>query len=74
MKVGSHVFKINTSIETTLAYQKYKNKGFPLICPCHLKNTDELVITDALTKTLMLLKLVRNNQLTIAYTKDLTEA
>ncbi len=72
MKVGSHVFKISTSTETTLAYQKYKNAGFPLICPCHLTNTDELIITDELTKTLMLLKLVRNNQLTIAYTKDLT--
>lgn len=73
MKVGSRVYIIKTSYETSMAYQKYKNLGFPLICPCHLNNTDELEITDMLTSSLMLCKLIRNNQLTVAFTKDLTE-
>lgn len=71
MKVGDHCFIKNTSSETILFYQNLKNKGFPLICPCHLKNTDELIITDKLTKSMFLLKLVRNNQLTVAHFKDL---
>lgn len=73
MKVGSRVFLKEASFETTIIYQKYKNLGFPLACPCHLKSTDELEITDFLTKTLVLAKLIRNSQLTIAYTKDLIE-
>lgn len=71
MKVGDHCFIEKTSTETVLFYQKLKNKGLPLICPCHLKNTDELIVTDQLTKTFFLLKLLRNNQLTVAYIKDL---
>lgn len=73
MKVGSHVFIEQSSVDTALAHQKYKNLGFPLVCPCHLNNTDELIITDELTKKLMLLKLVRNSQLTVAYKQDLVE-
>lgn len=71
MKTGDRVFITKASFETSMIYQKYKNLGFPLVCPCHLKSTDELEITDFLTKTLVLAKLVRNNQLTISYTKDL---
>lgn len=72
MKVGDHCYiSKGTSTDTILFYQKLKNKGLPLICPCHLKNTDELIITDQLTKNVFLLKLVRNNQLTVAHQNDL---
>lgn len=71
MKVGDHCFLEKASAETSIFYQRIKNTGLPLICPCGLKNTDELVITDKLTSKFFLLKLVRNNQLTVAHFADL---
>lgn len=72
MKVGDHCFLSNASAETSIFYQRIKNTGLPLICPCGLKNTDELVITDRLTGKFFLLKVLRNNQLTVAAFSDLT--
>lgn len=71
MKVGDHCFLKNSSAETSVFYQRIKNTGLQLICPCGLKNTDELEITDKLTEKFFLLKVLRNNQLTVAKFSDL---
>ena len=61
----------NSSAGTSVFYKRNKNTGLPLICPCGLKNTDELEITDKLTEKFFLLKVLRNNQLTVAKFSDL---
>ena len=71
MNVGDHCFLKSSSAETSVYYQRLKNTGLPLICPCGLKNTDELIITDKLTSKYFLLKVLRNNQLTVAHCQDL---
>ena len=71
MKVGDRCYLKNASAETSVFYQRLKNTGLPLICPCGLKDTDELEITDKLTSKFFLLKVVRNNQLTVAKFDDL---
>lgn len=70
-KVGDHCFIEGTSIETSTFYQRLKKTGLPLKCPCGLKKTDELVITDKLNENYYLLKILRNNQLTVANYRDL---
>lgn len=72
MKVGDHCYIAKASSHSVSFYEKLKKTGLSLICPCGLKNTEELVITDKLNSKFFLLKVLKNNQLTVVYFADLS--
>lgn len=44
-------------------YDKYKNKGYPLKCPCQIRSIDRLVVTSIVSNRLAICTYVDNKSI-----------
>lgn len=73
LKTGTKCWlKGPASRESLNAWNLYRSRGLPLLCPCHCLNMDLKVIKVLSSKLVLLQPVKSSSQLTIAVWTDLT--
>lgn len=69
LPLGTICYITHSSVTAMSYYNKYKDK-LALKCPCHIGNTEQMVITDHLPNKLIVVELLATHEVAILHEND----